>query len=133
MQPRSLLHAMASLLQSRTTLQVLQAESITMAAAFLLLFLVYVVALLQNRLIKASGHWQQHTASMFHSRNRTLVPKTNTTAAELYYLRHMRSCAATTMGNKGGNPSQRIVLQISEASCQADCYSVPGRLLQSIL
>ena len=62
---------------------------------------------------------------MIQPRNHTLLSRTNTTAAELYYLRHMRLCAAAAMGNKGGNPSPSTALQISGAS-------FIGRLLQSI-
>ncbi len=116
-----------SMLMSQTTMYaMLQAEGIAITSAFLLLFLVYVVALLQSRLIKAAGHWQQHRASLNQPRNHTFSSRTNTTAAELYYLRHMRSCAAAATGNKGGNPSPRTALQISAAS-------FIGRLLQSIM
>ena len=62
---------------------------------------------------------------MMQPRNRTLLSRTNTTAAELYYLRHMRSCAAAAMGNKGGNHSPSTALQLSGAD-------LIGRLLQSI-
>ena len=108
----------------------LQAEGIAITSAFLLLCLVCVVApaiilSLQSRLIKAAGHWQQHRASMFQARDHTLLSRTNTTAAELFHLRHIRSCAATAMGNKGGNPSPSTSLQISGAS-------FIGKLLQSI-
>ncbi len=81
---------------------------------------------LQSRLIKVAGHWQQHRASLNQPRNHTFSSRTNTTAAELYYLRHMRSCAAAATGNKDGNPSPRTALQISAAS-------FIGRLLQSIM
>ena len=121
-----LLRAIGSMLQGQTTMvATLQAEGIAITAAFLLLFLVCVVALLQSRLIKAAGHWQQYRVSVIQPRNHTLLSRTNTTAAELYYLRHMRSCAAAAMGNKGGNPSPSTALQISGAS-------FIGRLLQSI-
>jgi hypothetical protein len=121
-----LLHAMGPMLQSQTTMvATLQAEDIAITSAFLLLFLVCVVALLQSRRIKAAGHWQQHRASVTQPRNHTLLSRTNTTAAELYYLRHMRSCAAAALGNKGGNPSPSTALQISGES-------FIGRLLQSI-
>ena len=83
------------------------------------------VAMLQSQLMRAAGHWQHHTASMMQPRNRTLLSRKNTTAAELYYLRHMRSCAAAPIGNKGGSPSPSTALQISGAD-------VIGRLLQSI-
>jgi hypothetical protein len=76
---------MGSMLQSQTTMfAMLQAEGIAITSAFLLLFLVCVVALLQSRLIKVAGHWQQHRASMFQARDRTLLSRTNTTAAELF-------------------------------------------------
>ena len=85
-----LLRAIGSMLQSQTTMvATLQAEGIAITSAFLLLFLVRVVALLQSRLIKAAGHWQQHRASVTQPRNHTLLSRTNTIAAELYYLRHM--------------------------------------------
>ena len=107
----------------------LQAEGIAISSAFLLLFLVCVVALLQSMLTKAAGHWQQHwrdtaDASMIQPRIRTLLLRTNTIAAELYYLRHMRSCAAAATANKGGNASPSTAFQISGA-----CFI--GRLLQS--
>ena len=120
--------SMTALLQSRLTTMVdtLQAESIAITSAFLLVFFVCVVALLQSKLIKAAGRWQQHRASMIQPRNHTVLSRTNTTAAELYYLRHMRSCAAAAMGNKGRDSSPSTTLQISGAS-------FIGRLLQSIL
>ena len=68
----------------------------------------------------------RHRASMIQSSNHTSLSRTNTTAAELYYLRHMRSCAAAAMGNKGRDSSPSTALQISGAS-------FIGRLLQSIL
>ena len=124
--PFSLLHAMASMLQSETTIvATLQAEGIVVISVFLLFFLVCVVALLQSRQLKPAGHWQQHKASMIQPRNHTLLSRTNTTAAELYHLRHMRSCAAAAMGNKGGSPSQSTALQISGES-------LIGRSLQGI-
>ena len=122
-----LLRAIGSMLQSQTTMvDMLQAERIAITSAFLLLFFVCGVALLQSRLIKAAGRWQQHRASMIQPRNHTVLSRTNTTAAELYYLRHMRSCAAAAMGNKGRDSSPSSALQISGAS-------FIGRLLQSIL
>ena len=89
------------------------------------LCMLCVVAMLQSWLTRAAGHWQQHKASMIQLRNRTLLSRTNTTDAELYYLRHMRSCAAATMGNKVSNPSPSAALEISSAG-------FIGRLLQSI-
>ena len=89
-------------------------------------FLVCVAALLQSRLILAAGHWQQYKASMMQPRKHTCMSRMNTTAAELFYLRHMRSCAAEATGNKSTrNPSQSTGFQIF-------CASVIGRLLQRI-
>ena len=54
-----LLRAIGSMLQSQTTMvDTLQAESIAITSAFLLLFFVCGVALLQSRLIKAEGRWR---------------------------------------------------------------------------
>ena len=75
--------------------------------------------------MRAAGQWQYHKACMILPRSRTLLSRTNTTAAELYYLRYMRSCAAAAMGNKGGNHSPSTALQLSGAD-------FIGRLLQSI-
>ena len=67
------LRASGSMLQRQTTMvDTLQAESIAITSAFVLLFFVCGVALLQSRLIKAAGHWQQHRASMIQPRNHTL-------------------------------------------------------------
>ena len=75
------------------------------------LCMLCVVAMLQSQLTRAAGRWQQHKASVIQPRNRTLLSRTQTAVAELYYLRHMRSCAATAMGNKGGTPSPSTALQ----------------------
>ena len=131
-----LLRAIGSMLQIQTKMvDTLQAESIAITSAFLLLFFVCGVALLQSRLRndsaeksyteRATEQATQHRASMIQPRNHTLLSRTNTTAAELYYLRHMRSCAAAAMGHQGGNPSPSTAFQISGAS-------FIGRLLQSI-
>ena len=113
-------------------------------AAILLLFLFCVVAMLQSRLTRAAGHWLQHRTPMIEPRNSRLLSRTSTSAAELYYLRHTRSCAAAATGNKGGHPQQSTALDISGAdfiarllhSIWRDCYitvSIPlARLLQSI-
>ena len=92
----------------------------------LLFILVCGVALLQSRLIKAAGHWTQHGASAIQLNNSRNMSRTCTSAAELFYLRHTRSCAATACGNKGGGTSHSIPLQMSGADFIA-------RLLQSIL
>jgi len=132
--PWSLLRAMGSMLQSQTTLLAMfPAESIAITSAFLLFFLVCAVALLQSRLIKAARHWTQHGASAIQSHSSGSLPRTRTSAAELYYLRYMRSCAATAFGNKGGGTSHSIPLQMSGADfiarllhsiCQQVCLSI---------
>ena len=94
-----------SLLQSRTIPRaVLQDEATAVSAAILLLFLFCVGALLQSGLIRAAGHSLQHRASMLKPRRSRSM--TSTSAAELYYLRHNRSCAAAATGNKGHHPGQ---------------------------
>ena len=122
-----MLHVMESYLQSWTITHALLLWFLHSGHAMLLwcLCMLCVVAMLQSRLARAAGQWQQHKASMTLPRNRTLLSRTNTTAAELYYLRHMRSCAAAAMGNKGGNPSPSTALQISGAD-------FIGSLLRSI-
>ena len=121
-----MLHAMESLLQSQTITHAMLLRFLRSGHATLLWCpCMLCIAMLQSRLMRAPGHWQHHTASMMQPRNHTLLSRTNTTAAELYYLRHMRSCAAAPMGNKGGSPSPSTALQISGAD-------VIGRLLQSI-
>ena len=123
----TLLHAIGSMIQSQTTMvDTLQAESIAITSAFLLLFFVCGVALLQSRLIKAAGHWTQHGASAIQLNNSRNMSRTCTSAAELFYLRHTRSCAATACGNKGSGTSHSTPLQMSGADFIA-------RLLQSIL
>ena len=90
-----------------------------------LFILVCGVALLQSRLIKAAGHWTQHGASAIQLNNSRSMSRTCTSAAELFYLRHTRSCAATACGNKGGGTSHSIPLHMSGADFIA-------RLLQSV-
>ena len=65
-------------------------------------------------------------------------------AAELFYLRHIRSCAAATRGNNGGHPGQNNTLQISGAdliasslqsiwrACDITLFTPLAKLLQSI-
>ena len=122
-----MLHVMESYLQSWTITHALLLWFLHSGHAMLLwcLCMLCVVAMLRSRLMRAAGQWQQHKACMILPRSRTLLSRTNTTAAELYYLRHMRSCAAAAMGNKGGNHSPSTALQLSGAD-------FIGRLLQSI-
>merc|ERR1739836_75843 len=94
-------------------------------AVAVLFILVCGVALLQSRLIKAAGHWTQHGASAIQLNNSRNMCRTCTSAAELFYLRHTRSCATTACGNKGGGTSHSTPLQMSGADFIA-------RLLQSI-
>ena len=70
-------------------------------AVAVLFILVCGVALLQSKRMKASGHWTQHGASAIQLNNSRNMSRTCTSAAELFYLRHTRSCAATACGNKG--------------------------------
>ena len=81
----------------------------------LLFFLFRVLAMLQSRLTRAAGHWLHHIASMLQQRKTRLLSRTSTSAAELYYLHHTRSCAATATGNKGGHLGQSCALEVSGA------------------
>ena len=124
---------MGSVPQSQTTMSAMLTMLATSAvflfdggcAVALLFILVCGVALLQSRLIKAAGHWTQHGASAIQLNNSRNISRTCTSAAELFYLRHTRSCAATACGNKGGGTSHSTPLQMSGADFIA-------RLLQSV-
>ena len=128
-----MVRAMGSVPQSQTTMSAMLTMLATSAvflfdggcAVAVLFILVCGVALLQSRLIKAAGHWTQHGASAIQLNNSRNMSRTCTSAAELFYLRHTRSCAATACGNKGGGTSHSIPLQMSGADFIA-------RLLQSI-
>ena len=85
--------------------------------------------MLQSRLTRAAGHWLQHEASRTEHRKSRLTARCGTSAAELYYLHHSRSCAATATGNKGGHPGQTKTLEICGA---AWIFCVVMSLLQSI-
>ena len=87
----------------------LQSEAMLFASAMLLLLLLVRVAMLQSRLITAAGAWQQHRSCMTDVRSSQRTSVCSTSAAELYYLRHARSCAATASGSKGSHPGQSIV------------------------
>ena len=105
-----MVRAMGSVPQSQTTMSAMLTMLATSAvflfdggcAVALLFILVCGVALLQSRLIKAAGHWTQHGASAIQLNNSRNMSRTCTSAAELFYLRHTRSCAATACGSKGG-------------------------------
>ena len=113
-------------------------------ALALLFILVFGVALLQSRLIKAAGHWTQHGASATQLNNSRNMSRTCTSAAELFYLRHTRSCAATACGNKGGGTSHSFPLQMSgddfiarllQSICQQVCLTIImhwGRVLLAL-
>ena len=122
-----ILHVTESYLQSWTITHALLLLFLHTGHAMLLwcLCILCIVVMLRSRLMRAAGQWQHYKACMILPRSRTLLSRTNTTAAELYYLRHMRSCAAAAMGNKGGNHSPSTALQLSGAD-------FIGRLLQSI-
>ena len=94
-------------------------------AVFMMCLFIRMAIRLQNLLTRAAGNWQQHSAWMVRLRSRSFMSRTRTSTAELYYLRHMRSCAAAAMGNKDRDSSPSTTLQISGAS-------FIGRLLQSI-
>ena len=119
-QPRTTMSAM--LMTLATSAVFLFAGGCAVALVFIL---VCGVALLQSRLIKAAGHWTQHGASAIQLNNSRNMSRTCASAAELFYLQHTRSCAATACGNKGGGTSHSTPLQISGAS-------FISRLLQSI-
>ena len=114
---------MGSVPQSQTTMSAMLTMLATSAvflfdggcAVAVLFILVCGVALLQSRLIKAAGHWTQHGASAIQLNNSRNMSRTCTSAAELFYLRHTRSCAATACGNKGGGTSHSTPLQMSGA------------------
>ena len=145
-----MVRAMGSVPQSQTTMSAMLTMLATSAV-----FLFDGVALLQSRLIKAAGHWTQHGASAIQLNNSRNMSRTCTSAAELFYLRHTRSCAATACGNKGGGASHSTPLQMSGADfiarllqrvCQQVCLTIimhwgrallalfrpSARLLQSI-
>ena len=82
-------------------------------------------AMLQSKLSRTAGPWPQHAPCPLRPRNRTLFTRTHITAAELYYLRHLRSCAAAADGNKASGTSHCVSLQMSACHDKA-------RLLHSI-
>lgn len=86
------------------------------ASTVVLMFLVGVAAMLQSRLTIAAGAWQQHRAATTDLRTPQQTSPCSTSTAELYYLRHCRSCAATASGNKGGHPGQSNPLVIAGAA-----------------
>ena len=85
------------------------------ASTVVLMFSAGVAALLQSRLIIATGAWQQHEATTTVHRTLQQTSQCSTSTAELFYLRHCRACAATASGNKGGHPGQSNPLMIAGA------------------
>ena len=140
----------AMLTMLATSADVLFDEGCAVALLFILVYGVALlqsrlrVALLQSRLIKAAGRWTQHSASAIQLNNSKNISRTCTSAAELFYLRHTRSCAATACGNKGGGTSHSIPLQMSGADfiagllqsiCQQVCLTIImhwGRVLLAL-
>ena len=120
----------------------LQNEAAVVSAALLLLSLFCAIAVLQSWLTRAAGHRVQHRTSMIEPERPRLM--STTSAAELYYLRHDRSCAAAAIGSKGGHLGPSSILQICGISfiarflqslwqcCYITCLAPVVRLLQSI-
>ena len=128
-----MVRAMGSVPQSQTTMSAMLTMLAT-SAVFLFdggcaLALLFILLCGDARLIKAAGQWTQHGAfaipSAIQLNNSRNMSRTCTSAAELFYLRHTRSCAATACGNKGGGTSHSTPLQMSGADFFA-------RLLQSV-
>jgi len=88
-------------------------EPETFASTVVLMFFFGLVAMLQSRLTTAGGAWQQYEAAVIDLRTPQPTATCSTSTAELYYLRHCRSCAATASRNKGGHPGQSHPLVIS--------------------
>ena len=83
--------------------------------AFMMCLFIRMAIRLQSLLTRAAGNWQQHSAWMVRLRSRSFMSRTRTSTAELYYLRHMRSCAAVAMGSQGSSSSTSAALQTSGA------------------
>ena len=121
----------AMLTMLATSADVLFDKGCAVALLFILIYGVALLqsrlrmALLQSRLIKAAGRWTQHSASAIQLNNSKNISRTCTSAAELFYLRHTRSCAATACGNKGGGTSHSIPLQMSGADFIGRLLPVP--------
>lgn len=88
-------------------------EPETFASTVVLMFFFGLVAMLQSRLTTAAGAWQQYEAAVIDLRTPQPTSACTTTTAELYYLRHCRSCAAAASGNKGGSHGQSNPLVMS--------------------
>ena len=96
-------------------------------AAFMMCLFIRMAIRLQSLLTRVAGKWQQHSAWMVRLRSRSLMSRTSTSTAELYYLRHMRSCAAAAMGNHGSSSSTSTTLQTSGAHFIGSLLQSAGR------
>ena len=96
-------------------------------AAFMMCLFIRMAIRLQSLLTRAAGNWQQYSAWMVRLRSRSLMSRTSTSTAELYYLRHMRSCAAAAMGNQGSSSSTSTALQTSGAHFISSLLQSAGR------
>ena len=96
-------------------------------SAFMLCLFSRMAIRLQSLLTRAAGNWQQHSAWMVRLRSRSFMSRTRTSTAELYYLRHMRSCAAAAMGNHGSNSGASTALQTSGVQFMCSLLQSTGR------
>ena len=96
-------------------------------SAFMLCLFSRMAIRLQSLLTRAAGNWQQHSAWMVRLRSRSFMSRTRTSTAELYYLRHMRSCAAAAMGNHGSNSGASTALQTSGVQFMCSLLQSAGR------
>ena len=101
--------------------------SLVILSAFMLCLFIRMAIRLQSLLTRAAGNWQQHSAWMVRLRSRSLMSRTSTSTAELYYLRHLRSCAAAAMGNQGSSSSTSTALQTSGAHFISSLLQGAGR------
>ena len=95
--------------------------------AFMLCLFIRMAIRLQSLLTRAAGNWQQHSAWMIQLRSRAMMSRTRTSTAELYYLHHMRSCAAAAMGNQHSSSSTSATLQTSGAHFVCSLLQGAGR------
>ena len=96
-------------------------------AAFMMCLFMRMAIRLQSLLTRAAGNWQQRLAWMVRLRSRSFMSRTRTSTAELYYLRHMRSCAAAAMGNHGSNSGASTALQTSGVQFMCSLLQSAGR------
>ena len=71
------------------------------------------IVILKSKLSRTEGSWPQHVACPLRFRNCSLFIRSKFSAAELYYLRYLRSYVATADGNKAGDTSHCVSLQVS--------------------